>query len=167
MDLPGAWSKLELFRLAGRVIYFDLDTIILDSIDSLVNEICPYEDEGQDEELGEGKFYMLKAFKMGEGFASGIMAWTGDWQWLISQFRKIEMDKYGQWEQRYIKEKLWTADVEIQTINNYLPGIYSYRHHCQDKVPNDARVICFHGLPRPHEIGWEGGLKFEGRVQSV
>jgi hypothetical protein len=34
-----------------------------------------------------------------------------------------------------------------------VPGqVVSYKVHCQKGVPPDARVICFHGAPRPFAV---------------
>jgi len=41
---------------------------------------------------------------------------------------------------------------EIRDINNFIPGIYSYKHHCKEVIPEDASIIVFHGHPRPHEV---------------
>lgn len=153
LGLPRYWSKIELFQLKGTVIYFDLDTIILKSINKLAHEILTTAllIDGHCE-----KFYMLKAFRAGEVWASGIMAWIGDWSWLLEEFDKDRDIPGGRrsWEQRYIKEKLKSRGVKIKAINDYLPKIYSYKRHCRNGVPNDAGIVCFHGRPNLHEVGW-------------
>ena len=152
MDLFGWWSKIELFQLKGSVIYFDLDTIILRSIDNLAEKIvsCGVQSDSPN------SFYMLRAFRAGETWASGIMAWTGDWSWLMNEFDKDkDIPRRGRsWEQRYIKEKLKSRNVKIRAVNDYLPKIYSYRHHCKERIPYDAEAVCFHGNNKPHNVGW-------------
>ena len=162
MDLPKYWSKIELFQLKGEVIYFDLDTIILKPINNLVYRILC--------DIGESvsnSFYMLKAFRIGEVWASGIMAWTGDWSWLMDEFDRSSDIPGGRrsWEQRYIKEKLKSRGVKIGAVNDYLPKIYSYKHHCRNGIPNGAGIVCFHGKPNPQEVGWLIGEK--GKKQYV
>lgn len=40
-------------------------------------------------------------------------------------------------------------------IPDVVDGIYSYKRHCQEALPNDARVCCFHGKPWPDQTdGW-------------
>jgi hypothetical protein len=71
---PGWWSKLELFRpgiFEGRVIYFDLDTLILKDISRFM-DICH-----------QREFMMLRGFneqarRLGDPPASGIMTWHTD-----------------------------------------------------------------------------------------
>ena len=40
-DWPGWWSKIELFRpdlpIEGRIVYFDLDTLLLPGVDAIAN----------------------------------------------------------------------------------------------------------------------------------
>jgi hypothetical protein len=31
-------------------------------------------------------------------------------------------------------------------------GIYSYKMHCRKTLPKDARIVCFHGLPKLTEV---------------
>lgn len=148
MGLKKFWSKLELFKLSGRVLYFDLDTIILNPIDTLVNEIrtCP-----------EGSFYMMRAFnRERQRWGSAIMAWNGDFNYISHNFDKsnlLEMN-YGKWEQKYISDRLEKMGVKVQPINNFLTGIRSYKHQCIKKIPKDTKIICFHGIPRPHDVNW-------------
>ena len=141
--LPGWWSKIEIFKIVGPAIYFDLDTIIIDDISVFVETVLNDEIKS---------LYMLKAFRSGEAWASGIMAWTGDWSWLYREFCfNRDMPAY-QWDQRYINFKLKQRQIIPKTIQNYMPHIYSYKHHCKNGLPEDAQIICFHGHPRPHEI---------------
>ncbi len=148
MNLKKFWSKLELFKLKGRVLYFDLDTIILDSMDTLINEVkvCP-----------EGSFYMMKAFnRERRDWASAIMAWNGDFSYIVHNFDEdntLEMN-YGKWEQKYISDRLQKMGVNIQNINKLLTGIRSYKRQCINQIPKDTKVICFHGRPRPHDVNW-------------
>ncbi len=148
-NLSGYWSKIELFRLKGPVIYFDLDTIILSSIDKLAREVLFF---GR---IKQPMFYMLEAFSSRK-WASGIMAWHGDFRWVYSNFIKEEDYQKEKWEVDYIlKELERKLFVDIKNIQDYIDGrIYSYKHHCKEGIPDDAGIICFHGKPRPREVGW-------------
>ena len=33
--------------------------------------------------------------------------------------------------------------------------IVSYKVDCKGGKPKKASIVCFHGLPRPHDIGWK------------
>jgi hypothetical protein len=43
---------------------------------------------------------------------------------------------------------------EVDILQEMHPGEFvSYKTHCTKGVPDGARVVCFHGRPRPHEVG--------------
>lgn len=142
--IRGYWAKLEVFRLTGKVLYFDLDTVIFGSIDNLVRNI-PFD---------SNSFMMLKAFNKDRDFASGIMAWNGDFRFLYNQFMPEQhILKYKKWDQRYIRDQLNGNGIKIEAIQDYQPGIYSYKHHCKNNILDDTSIVCFHGKPRPREVG--------------
>jgi hypothetical protein len=146
-DLRSYWSKLEIFNLKGNVLYFDLDTMIVGSLDNFITELLslPKKD----------RFYMMEAFHPTREFSSGIMAWVGDYSYILNELVFYEAFlKYGKWEQDYIKDKL----TEITSINDYL-NIASYKHHCKDGVDSSTDIVVFHGKPRPKDIKWEICLK--------
>lgn len=151
-DLKSYWSKLEIFRLFEEVIYFDLDTIILSDLNTLVEGIrtlCSFTKK-------KNNFFMMKSFSRHRNWASGIMAWTGDFQYLLTNCREDHMERYGKWEQDYIVDMLGANGVsQINLIDDCIGGgIVSYKHHCSKGIPQSANIICFHGKPRPREVGW-------------
>lgn len=144
-SIKNYWAKLEIFRLKGSVLYFDLDTVIMGSLYGFVQALS-FETEK--------RFFMLEAFNKDRDFSSGIMAWNGDFRFLCKEFQMSQhIAKYNKWDQEYIIDSLKEKDVEIETMQSCLSGIYSYKHHCKDKIPDRSRIICFHGKPRPHEVG--------------
>ena len=145
---PGWWSKIEIFRFGGKAIYLDLDTAIFGDLTSLADALDR-----------DGAFYMLRPFARRERWASGIMAWNGDFSFIFREFRVHHIAEWH-WDQRYIVDRLDNHEVQARAIQDVLPGIYSYKKHCNGNPPADARVVCFHGKPRPHEVGmpyWEMG----------
>lgn len=136
----GWWNKLQMFepgRFEGRCLYFDLDTVILGSI----NEIASY----------DGPFAMLSDFYHPERLASGIMAWDAKegydiWDhWAGS--RKPQFMAGG--DQAWIGFKQPNAD----RLQDLYPGqIVSFKADCLEGIPKAARVVCFHGHPRPHTL---------------
>ena len=146
--LEGWWSKLEIFRLTGPCLYFDLDTVFLSDFSHLFKTIL---------ELKSFEFLALQPFRSAEIWASGIMVWNGDWHQLFSKFRNPDL--IVQWDQRYIFPKLEELGATIRAIQGYLTGVYSYKHHCREQVPEDAKIVCFHGRPRPHQVAWINWVK--------
>lgn len=151
-ELPFWWAKLELFTLKPPVLYFDLDTVIVDSL----KPFCELPND----------FYMVRSFKHGGG-ASQILLINTDMTFIYDEFI-YELDNGGKFvtsphevsaelssgfyrgDQDYIfpKAKEW---VEVSLFQDVISGIYSYKHHCRTELPSNARVVCFHGRPRPHE----------------
>lgn len=144
--LESYWSKLEVFGLKGQVIYFDLDTIITGSISRLADMIV----------LGkrsDNVFYMMKPFNINRVANSSIMAWNGDFEYLLNDLKPGDLKKYRKWDQKYVSETLQREGKSIVFVNNYI-NIVSYRHHCIDEVPEGTDVVVFHGLPRPRDVQW-------------
>ena len=147
-ELEGWWSKLEIFQYRGACLYFDLDTVLISDfsyIFKVIRELKPFE------------FLALKPFRSSEIWASGIMAWNGDWNKVFNDFRPSDMQV--KWDQRYIFPKLEKLGATVRSIQGYLMGVYSYKHHCREELPADASIVCFHGRPRPHQVTWINWVK--------
>ncbi|UCE65937.1 MAG: hypothetical protein JSU85_13950 [Candidatus Zixiibacteriota bacterium] len=157
-DWPGWWSKMELFSLEGPVLYFDLDTAIVGDIRPLGDYIT---------KLPDDEFLMLRGFYKNDP-CSGIMGWNGDWSWMKEEFRTyVEFSGHfykraehyelacsvGQFrgDQNYIARSLGRVRMKITMAQDIMDGIYSYKVHIREKnrMPADAKIICFHGKPRP------------------
>lgn len=140
---PIWWSKMEMFKLPGPCIYFDLDTIVCGSLE-------------QAGELARSKpFAILRDAYRGKhnpyAMQSSVMMWSENIRSLYTVFaidapRYIKM-KGG--DQAFIEDVLRTTTY----IQDELPGQFvSYKVDVRGKgVPKDARVIFFHGQPRPWE----------------
>lgn len=147
VGVKGWWNKCALFRPGifpngERVLYFDLDTIITGDL----SDIAAY----------TGKFAALRDFNFKGNMNSGLMAWeagTLDHIWRVWQrCGRPQFDPGG--DQAWIEDMQPTADY----WQEIMPGqVVSYKVDCQQGVPDKARVCCFHGHPRPHEVNWEIG----------
>jgi len=144
---PKWWGKIELFRndLFGeeQVFFFDLDTFIVGSL----NEIVTY----------RGEFTALRDFYRPEEMGSGFMSWHGTRVYRIyDEFVKHDrkyMNNIREGDQAFISQH----KPPIEYIQDLFPSeVVSYKVHClrgKDAVlPDKAKVVCFHGKPRPHEI---------------
>ncbi len=142
-NLPGWWSKIELFRpglvSADRIIYFDLDTIIVGNIDEFLLE------DGGFVALGN-----LHPFRKRNPFGSGMMAWDNNkkYSFLYSKYNVI-LHKGFRGDQDYIKVMLDGDGKEITYWQKKHKGVYSYKYNCLNGLPQDAKIVCFHGRPRP------------------
>jgi len=143
---PGWWSKMELFRtdaLPGDVLYFDLDTVIV---------------RGCAELSAVGSTVGLDDVNTGNTFQSSVMYLTEDdrrflwaeWQ----RFPAAHMARCGgHGDQKFIGETLG----EWRSWQKVLPGaLVSYKNDIRrnnlEEPPAAARVVFFHGRPRPWQV---------------
>jgi hypothetical protein len=140
-NAPGWWQKICLFRPgrfkdADRILFIDLDTIILRNID----DIASY----------DGGFAGTGNFRTGgPPFSSCMMAWqNGTMHHLYTKWIAANrpMDRWGDDE--------WIRNTELNTakLNRIFPGIRSYKYHHLKDDPGDARVVIFMARPKPHTL---------------
>jgi len=137
---PGWWCLIEAFRFTGPCIMIGLDTVIVDSLEPFV-------------ELSQSRqgFWMkvpLNRRQRHGPWSSMITIWNGDYRYLFQNFRAHKHIP------QYTYEQIYTAMhvPDIGAVDDFVDGMYSYKKHCRNGLPNDARVIFFHGKPRPHEV---------------
>lgn len=143
-DWPGWWAKIELFRpglFRGRVLYLDLDTSVVGSLDGVAGY--------------KGSFGMLEDFyRPGQG-ASGVMAWAPSprTERIYTEFAQMAEGAM----QSHRGDQNWiSGSVEWADLRSLYPGqIVSRWEHCADGVPEESRIVAWHGEPKPAEIGWE------------
>lgn len=146
---PTWWNKIELFKPGQfnteRVFYIDLDTIIVDNIDDIVSY--------------DGKFSGLRDFYALHSLGSGILAWNTQYtSHIYSKFLHISnhvIETYIHGDQQWIDE----TKPSIEYIQDLHPNnIVSFKRHCIKEadgsifIPKNAKIICFHGNPRPHMV---------------
>lgn len=132
---PGWWSKLEIFKLTGKVLYFDLDTVINGDL----SEIADY----------PHRFTMLQDFIQPYN-ASGMMAWDGDYSNLYHEFKPGHIEQYKRGgDGEYIRKR-----INADTFQNLFPELIASHKMHNLKQRTEARVICYHGHPRPAQTGW-------------
>ena len=158
---PGWWSKMELFKLLGPVLYFDLDTVLTGRIEDLAEWIYT---EAWDCLLMLQDFYRPDR-------SSGILGWNGDVRWIFEYFAGSYADnatwrvrpnatwmhgKKGsfrgdqEWLRHLLKKR---PQLQVALAQDIFPGIRSFKVHVRGgSLPENTRVVCFHGRPRPHEI---------------
>lgn len=152
-DFPGWWSKLELFREnlidCDHLIYFDLDTVIVNNIDPILQLDVPF--------AALGGFLPGPTRTSPENFGTGMMVWnrTHDFSFLLKEFDINNLpqgpQRWNNGDQYYIVTSLVDHNIAYRTIQDIAGGICSYKRNCLRGLPHDARVVCFHGRPRPHQ----------------
>lgn len=163
--INGWWNKLYLFKKGlfaegERVAYFDLDTVITGALDDIISYA--------------GEFATLRDFYHPERLGPGVMLWRGGfgkeiWNSYVEAGYPTDLPLGDlSWINKHFTEINYKAEI-LQDL--YPDKFCSYKAHAQHGIPKKASVICFHGLPRPHEAGgwveavWEKGLaQFESFV---
>jgi alpha-N-acetylglucosamine transferase len=132
----GWWSKISLFepgRFSGRVLYLDLDVTVVGALDDLAD--YPY------------LFAAIRDYQYPLQINSSVMSWDASVSDCVyNDFTPEVMDRlHG--DQNFIYEKI----NPVTFPKRWCP---SYKAHVlpTGKVPNDARVIVYHGSPKPWDI---------------
>lgn len=142
--LKGWWTKILLFRPMPeqvQILFFDLDTVIIDNIDFLA--------------AYRGPLFMIQDFYFPSSWQTGVFGlrsnshpevWeyfesNPDWQTTVRGDAELVQIALNNNKKRPVfAQDLW-------------PGkIVSYKVHCQQGPPPGAAVVCFHGKPMPHEV---------------
>lgn len=157
--LPGWWEKIRLFKpgmFEGRVLFLDLDTYLVGNID----DIASY----------GGQFATLQDFWRPQGLGPAVMLWEpGDftasiWQEFEAQGKPMSHPQGDQFWLENLDQGKFAKRIDI--LQRLYPGAFvSYKTHAVEAVPEGAKVVCFHGKPRPHEAtGWAEGV-WNGNVR--
>jgi len=158
---PGWWSKMEVFRLLGPVLYFDLDTVIVADVTALAEQVTS---------LLPGRLMMLRGFRPGGPPASGVMGWNGNIVWLTRLF-KNELAKSDVMlgsgsltvgELRFKGDQDWIVHAwghvsshTVMFVQDDFSGVVSYKRHVRTNggaLSCDTAVVCFHGRPRLPDV---------------
>jgi hypothetical protein len=140
---PGWWSKVELFRLSGPMLFYDLDTAIVGD----QSDIAAH--------ARAADFTMLRDFYAPDHFGSGVMAWSGDAAAELYSIFAANPDmmmaarRARMGDQAFIEETHVHGKHKITRWQDVVGDqIVSYKVHCRNSIPPDARVVCLHGKPK-------------------
>lgn len=144
---PGWWAKMEVFApdLTGDILFMDLDTVICGDLAPLagMGRLTVIEDWYNPGRVGSGLMYLPEACRppIWEAF-------TRDPEGSMARHRR-----------RGDQEFLWLFwATTAARWQSEMPGaILSYKYDRLDpgrSIPEGASVVCFHGKPRPREVGW-------------
>jgi hypothetical protein len=133
--------------IPGDFLFMDLDTVITGPLDDI---------------LAVKKLTLLRDFyrngvKLKEGLGGGLMYLPADkavrspvWDFWMQQ-PQLQMKVYSRGDQ-FLFEKFWLNTAA--RWQDVVPGqVVSWKVHCQNGVPPEARLIAFHGQPRPFAVG--------------
>lgn len=148
-DWPRWWAKVEIFRPDlpfERVLYIDISSVIVGSLRDIAAQdgVC-----------------ITKDFYHGTPSQSVLLYNVGDFAETYAAF----LEAPNRWMER--GDLCTPPDFGDQILMNrapvpdmrywqdVLPGhVVSYKVDCRDGVPAGARLVKFHGKPKPHEVNW-------------
>ncbi len=151
---PGWWHKYEVFapQIHGTVLYMDIDTVITGSLSDVV---------------AVDKLTLLRDFyrngkRLKEGLQASLMLLPEEdraeiWEdWM--RHPNAHMQRLGHKGDQPMLEEHYMA--RAQRWQDVVPGqIVSWKVDCgggnafsKPVIPADARVIIFHGQPRPFDV---------------
>ena len=144
---PGWWSKMELMRpdIAGDILYLDLDTVVTGDLTMLasINTFTMLQDFYKKERFGSGLMYLPQSTREN--------IWARWCQQPVKWMQHYSVPGVRWGDQGFIQNEI---EEKPQAWQTRLPGkVLSYKVHCKSRAPDvDARVVCFHGHPRPWEV---------------
>lgn len=142
-EVPGWWQKLYLFSddlpdnaPKGRMLFIDLDTLIVGNIDHYIKQ-------------NEGFVVLQDLWARKDNVGSAIMSFevgkhTHIWDTFIKDpdaaIKSLHPHGDQKWVQRQQPQRLYWQ-------NMYPNQIVSFKSHCRNGVPSAAKIICYHGKP--------------------
>lgn len=135
---PGWWAKMEAFspELDGDILLMDLDTLVL-ALPEVPRETTVLPDFYRPELMGSGFMYLTardRAKCWGE--------WIADPEGHMRRCRTRM--RWG--DQGFLQDIIGSAA-------RWGKNVVSWKIHCRGGIPPWAEVVCFHGTPRPWEVG--------------
>lgn len=143
-DLEKWWGKLYMFKRGlfpdrSRMIFFDLDTLITGPLDDIVGY--------------SGQFATLRDFYFPDRLGPAVIMWEA------GEFAASIWDEWvAQGKPRHPMGDLWWLNNldqgrfprRVDKLQDVFPGAFvSFKADCQPEPPKSARVVCFHGQPKP------------------
>ena len=133
-NFPGWFSKMELYKIQGPVLYFDLDIVILNNLDSYISS------------LKDDCFYTTYDSKPTvDRINTSIMYWSNNMSFLYEGFLKLPF-----WEQWQVPRRYFSGD---QRVVRYL--LRTRKHNCNWAPLISGRrseIISYKGLIKWNEI---------------
>lgn len=158
------WYKMQMFdsnNFAGRLLYFDLDVVIVNNIDWILQTNPRY-------------FWTIRDFKhlwrgQWNGINSSIMYWdTREYRSLYEQFAQtpiVDILKTYPGDQDFISKNINRDNVRFLDENRIKSWRWqakdgglnfktkrSWRPNAGTVLPPNTSVLIFHGSPKPHEV---------------
>jgi hypothetical protein len=142
--LSGWWHKVTLFKerpygLTGRILFLDLDVVVTGSLDEMVDfpsDFAIIRDYAKPNTYNSSAFLLKVGARpqVWSGFnGDAVRRYPGDQDWITAKAPGADLWPDG-----------WTPSYKFGQL--------------QEARPAGAKVVVFHGQPKPHECGgWVKG----------
>lgn len=136
----GWWSKMLVFAPEYRelrpMLALDLDNFVVDTLDPILA-------------LDPTKLWLIRQFMSRTDLAEMGLCIVPDAPLADTIWHRAEADPQTRQPGELVRE------FPYELIPDAVDGIYSYKRDCRQSCPPDARVVCFHGKPKPPDVeGW-------------
>lgn len=144
-DLEGWWYKVYFFSkefpISGRIFFADLDTLIVGNVDHILMYHGGF--------AGLRDFYKVEKNPQATDFQSSVMSFNAHehshiWENFIKDpigiVKSIKPHGDQTWIGRQQPKRVYWQDL-------YPNQFVSYKVHCLKGLPEQARIVCYHGIP--------------------
>eukprot|EP00939_MAST-03C_sp_MAST-3C-sp1_P000789 g789.t1 len=153
----GWWNKATLFspeaRLTGRILYIDLDTILVGPLDPVLDFRGRFATLSTDNFLNEGRV---------GGLNSSVMLWRADpsassdldMREIYERLVRYKADSVGKFVHRF-DHWLEMNLAHVPRLQGLYPGMFvEYANDCKDgnAPPASSSVVNFPLQPKPHNV---------------
>lgn len=140
--LVGWFNKLYLFKDylfddGDRIIFFDLDMLIIGALDHIVKY--------------DGSFAILRDFYRANGLNSSVVAWQANTVGYIwDEYRKAGFPDVVGGDQAWVEK--FSDRLHPEILQDVFPKSFvSFKRHCNPMPPRGSKVVAFHGFPKPDD----------------
>lgn len=161
----GGWPKLAVFRaglhgIEGPALFLDLDVLVVGALDPLFEHdperrlliIRDWLPRGQRLYRRRGRIGNSSVFRFAAGGQTQILArFEADPESAFSSFRN---------EQRFLtahaEDLAWWPEAWCRSYKRHCRAPFPLSPLLRPRVPAGARVVAFHGWPKPHDLADPG-----------
>lgn len=150
-DEAGWWGKMYLYQdkvhgLKGvrRILFLDLDVVITGRLDDVVTYKT---DHAMIRDYPDG-YYPAGDIRQSHGNSSVILLTVGKRTEIWDAYRKAGEPKHGS-QQGWINQRFLSG---LDLFPDWMMKSYKM-HNLQNAVPENCRVVMFHGIPKPPDCG--------------
>lgn len=169
------WRKLAMFAsplgdLKGMTLFLDLDVVVVDRLDPLFEykpgEICVVRDYRMirvrgDDFVGNTSVLRFNAGEDPEVLADFIAAWDGD-----KAIYRNEQEFLSHWFHSRGRWQHW-PDTWCPSFKHDCVALGPLSYITTPKIPEGAKVIVFHGDPKPEDALAGKGSKWYRKIRPT